>query len=498
MKRIVMCFVLVGLCGLMGCASGVRSGSGGGGDGPHLAMGLRVGEVTQGSAIVWTKLTREAERNWEGEKIVGQIGPRVVLSLEQGAMKTDEYEPLGVAVEDMEGACVGMAGEVVAMWSEAGGESSGVSDWRVVFGANDFTHQFKLKGLKSGTKYNVTIMARPVGGRTATAVYDGSFTTAAADDVWQDVKFGVVTGQAYKDLDDPNGYNIYEAMAGMDLSFLCATGDSIYYDSEEPQARTVELARYHWARMYSLPRIKGLHRTVPGYWEKDDHDTLSDDIYPAKRPVWMEPLTWEDGLRLFREQVPMGEKTYRTVRWGKGLQVWFVENRDFRSDNIDEDGPGKTIWGAEQKAWLKRTLLESDATFKVLVSPTPVVGPDRPNKMDSHANQGFFYEGNAFRNWTKEAGLENLYVVCGDRHWQYMSVDPKSGLREFSCGPASDVHASGSPGWDRPMQPYHNVQGGFLTVEVKKDGGEERIGFTFYGTDGGVGFEYTSSSGEHQ
>ena len=46
----------------------------------------------------------------------------------------------------------------------------------------------------------------------------------------------------------------------------------------------------------------------------------------------------------------MGEQTYRTFRWGKDLQIWLVEGRDFRSPNNMPDGPDKTIWGAEQKA----------------------------------------------------------------------------------------------------------------------------------------------------
>ena len=36
-----------------------------------------------------------------------------------------------------------------------------------------------------------------------------------------------------------------------------------------------------------------------------------------------------------------------------------------------------------------------------------------------------------------------MYVVTGDRHWQYVSVDSKTGVREYSCGPASDQHAGG-------------------------------------------------------
>ena len=46
----------------------------------------------------------------------------------------------------------------------------------------------------------------------------------------------------------------------------------------------------------------------------------------------------------------------------------FTEGRDFRSPNKMADGPDKTIWGAEQKAWFKRTVKESDATWKVLDS----------------------------------------------------------------------------------------------------------------------------------
>jgi alkaline phosphatase D len=242
--------------------------------------------------------------------------------------------------------------------------------------------------------------------------------------------------------------------------------------------------------MYSLPRVVEFHREVPGYWEKDDHDVLSDDVWPTLNPKWMLPMTFEDGLRIFREQVPMGDKTFRTVRWGKGLQVWMVEGRDFRSANTMEDGPEKTIWGFEQREWLMRTILESDASFKVLVSPTPIVGPDRTNKRDNHSNLAFAYEGSLFRNWTKEKKLGNLYVVCGDRHWQYMSVDPKTGLREFSCGPASDVHAGGTPGHNLEYQPFHRVAGGFLAVTVTREDDAPIIIFRFHDVDGEVVHEY--------
>ncbi len=58
-------------------------------------------------------------------------------------------------------------------------------------------------------------------------------------------------------------------------------------------------------------------------------------------------------------------KTYRTYRPNRDLQIWFVEGRDYRDPNKMPDGPEKTLWGAQQIAWLKRTLLESDATFRL-------------------------------------------------------------------------------------------------------------------------------------
>jgi len=85
------------------------------------------------------------------------------------------------------------------------------------------------------------------------------------------------------------------------------------------------------------------HRQIPGYFMKDDHDTWMDDSWPGMKSPFMGDFTFEQGQRVFLEQVPMGEKTYRTFRWGKDLQIWLVEGRDFRSPNDMPDGPGKTI-----------------------------------------------------------------------------------------------------------------------------------------------------------
>ena len=451
--------------------------SAGAADGPHLGMGFRVGEVTSTSAIVWTRLTATAERNHEGYREPKKRTPRV-----------NAYVPSTVPVSSRQGEISGAAGQVRVHWEEHGKKNSRHSSrWVTVTAAEDFVHQFPIVGLVAGRRYYLEVEARPQAGDRVSARTRGEFRTPQVAGTPQEVTFTVVTGQSYWDLDDPAGYHIYPAMARLRPHFIVPTGDTVYLDSEAPRARTTTLARYHWHRMYSLPRHVSFHRKVPGYWEVDDHDSWVDDGWATKPSPWMLPLTFKQGFAIYREQVPMGRLTYRTVRWGRDLQIWLVEGRLYRSPNSMPDGPGKTIWGAEQLAWLKRTILASDASFRVLISPTPIVGPDRKKgKNDNHSNRAFATEGNHFRNWTRENRLQNLFVCCGDRHWQYLSTDPVTGLREFSCGPASDKHAGGSPGRDPRIQSFHRVKGGFLSVHVLREQGRPVIRLSHHGVQGRV------------
>jgi alkaline phosphatase D len=389
------------------------------------APGPKVGEVTDTSAVVWVRRTAPG-------KVRVRYGTKEDLS---DAKATDEAD---------------------------------VTD------ATDFARQFKLTGLEPATVYHFEAECR------------GRFRTAPRAEQPADVAFVVITGQAYKDLDHPEGFNIYPSMAKLDPDFIVPTGDSVYYDNDPPLATTPALCRLHWQRMYGLPRLVEFHRRIPAYWEKDDHDLLMDDCWPGMKPARVAPLTWEQGLQVFREQVPQPEKPYRTFRWGQHLQVWLTEGRDFRSSNKDPDGPAKTIWGAEQKAWFKKTVLESDATWKVLVSPTPIVGPDRSNKGDNHANAAFRTEGDEIRRWIKDNVPANFFIACGDRHWQYHSVHPETGVHEFSCGPASDKHAGGSPGENKDYHRFHRVKGGFLSVSVT--GGA--LSFRLHDVQGAVVYEH--------
>jgi alkaline phosphatase D len=316
----------------------------------------------------------------------------------------------------------------------------------------------------------------------------GGFVTAPASDAAARVTFCVMTCQQYEDRDRPDGFEIYPSMLALRPDFFVNTGDAVYYDHGPVHAVNASLARYHWARVFGFDTLRQFHRQVGSYFLKDDHDVLTNDSEPGTQSG---DLTFAEGLRIFHEQTALGQPPYRTVRWGKLLQVWLVEGRDFRTAAGAPKGAPKTIWGADQIAWVERTLAESDAAFKILITPTPMVGPDRPQKDDNYSNAGFNPEGARLRAML--AKHPNIVAITGDRHWQYVSVDPVTKLEEWSVGAASDAHAGG---WneDKPREMHRFLRikhGGFLSGEVAPGaaGAKPTLTLRLHEVKGGVVFE---------
>ncbi len=447
--------------------------------GPYHATGTRVGEVTEHTAIVWTRLTRHPQRNNNGVVYPRNAGAKLPL-------------PKAVPVEQIEGACSGMAGRVRLLYGLNEDLSHATQTaWVDVTDATDFIHQFNLDRLKPDSVYYYASQSADPGDSEVRSEFRGRFFTPPSSKTPSDFRFCVMTCQGYQDRDHAEGHPIYPAMLKLEPKFVTMTGDLVYYDSNEPIAVTPQLARLHWERMFSLPRLIAMMRSTSSYWLKDDHDTLTNDAGPDHKTVGAREggLSFAEGQAIFRQQAPLGEASYRTFRWGRDLQIWFTDGRDFRSPNNAPDGPEKTIWGAEQKAWFKRTVQESDATWKLLISPTPLVGPDRLNKRDNHANAAFAHEGDEIRAWIKAHVPDNFFVVCGDRHWQFHSVHPVSGVHEFSVGAASNSHAGGSPGEDKTYHRFHRQKGGFLSVELRPEEKQSRITFQLRDVDGVVVYE---------
>ena len=412
-------------------------------DAAGFANGVKIGEVTDTTAVVWTRLTEREEADnqineWRGKNWPWRApGSQGVLRLEY--------------------------------WKHSEKEKTMSSDPVEVSSDTDFCHQFKLDELSPGTRYEFFVEGSTFKTESGTLAGEttrskrGSFTTAPAKDSEEPITFVVSTCQDFWRRDDKaNGHIIYKSMLQHDPAFFVQTGDTLYYDKPNPLAQDIATARYKWNRLYSLPNLRNFHSQVPSYWLHDDHDVLKNDCWPGQT---YGELTWEQGLQVWREQIPQSDKPYRTFRWGKNLQVWFPEGREFRSPNNMPDGPEKSILGKEQWEWLEKSMRASDATFKLYVSATPVVGPDRKGKKDNHANKVFAHEGERLRKFLNS--IPGCFVINGDRHWQYHSVDPVTGLNEFGSGPASDIHAGGfSKKLQEEWQPFLRIKGGYLSVRV--------------------------------
>ena len=387
--------------------------------------------------------------------------------------------------------------------------------WIKASSDNDYIVKVKVAGLGPSTQYYYRLEY----GSQQDDTQKGricSFRTLGGEHAVQKTKFVVVTGMnyfffhegpyrpegAYQGDDKHLGYPGLEAILKLKPDFFVGTGDNVYFDHPaksqradrwmgtawSDRAKTESEMRRKYHEQFIQPRYIDLFAEVPTYWEVDDHDYRYNDCDNTGNKM----PTPEMGRRNFREQLPVVDPadptalTYGTFRISRDLQIWLVEGRCYRSPNKMPDGPDKTIWGKTQRQWLKETLLSSDATFKILISPTPLVGPDDRSKRDNHTNiNGFRFEAQKFFEWLKQNGFleKNFYILCGDRHWQYHAKHP-SGFEEFSCGALVDANSrlgvkAGSPKSTDPEgkieQFYCQLEGepsgGFLmvTVSPKKD-----------------------------
>ncbi len=447
--------------------------------GPMQASGIKIVEVAQDAATVWTRTTR-----WHAQNLGDMAELTFAEPVKKGTHNRGPQLPV-TGIDGLRYAIPGIPGEVRVRY-RTGSEPWRETDWVATIVEADYSRLVELKGLKADKEYEVRVEARPLGESNVTSTTSGKFKTLAPLDRPTNIRLAVTTCQEFADRDGPFGFDLYRTMLRRSTDAMVHAGDVVYYDK---QARSVPLAHYHWHRVYGLPSVVEFHRQVPAYFLKDDHDTYVDDSWPGQKFPWTEAFTFEDGQRIFVEQTGMPEKGYRTYAFGRDLQVWMMEGRNYRSPNNAEASADKTIWGKAQWDWLQQSMEASQAKFKVVISPTPIVGPDRDNKHDNHANDAFEIEGERVREYLAKS--KRTFSVCGDRHWQYHSIDPKTGLHEFSVGAASDRHAGG---WDpkdyRPeIHRYLRVGGGYLEIDVSNKGDRTSLTMRHLDTEGNIGHE---------
>ena len=219
---------------------------------------------------------------------------------------------------------------------------------------NDFTGVASLSGLHPATRYFYRVRVKE--DDPANAIV-GSFVTAPPPDRPDEVTFLWGADLGGQGICRQPGYPIFDILNAQSADFFLFAGDTIYADSRCPsppnapgadfKATTQEQfwAKYRYQREDRALRNFFTHTSVYATW--DDHEVTGDFAGPA------EPLM-PIGLQAFRNYFPFASadrqdrRLYRSFRWGNHLDLFMLDTRQYRSPNIQPDGPEKTMLGATQ------------------------------------------------------------------------------------------------------------------------------------------------------
>jgi alkaline phosphatase D len=382
------------------------------GNTPAVTHGVVVGDVTSRSAVVWARADRE------------------------GTLKVHL----------------------------SGGKHDGVG--RItVRAADDYTGQVVLTGLTPDTDYRYRI------GSTR-----GSFETAPAARDAEPVRLafgGDVAGQNVC-RDTREGFPIMDTVRRFEPDVFVGLGDMIYADNGcDPVGRygnrqlpgpgpAPDLATFwaHWRyNRADLASQRLLASTsYVGVW--DDHEVVNDfgplsdtrSTPPYTPGVHLLPI----GLEALLDYTPIAvaantpKRLYRSLRWGKHLELFVLDTRQYRDANAASDSPDrpKTMLGREQLTWLKESLAVSDATWKVIVSSVPMsipTGFPPTGGRDGWANfdqtTGFEQELLDILRFMESEGIVNTVWITTDVHfaeafrYRPFAANPDFSVYELATGP---------------------------------------------------------------
>ncbi len=359
-----------------------------------------------------------------------------------------------------------------------------------------YTARVVLAGLPAGQDvfYRVTFL--DLGDvKTTSAPVEGRFRTAPGDA--RDVTFvwsGDTAGQGWGINAEWGGMKLYEVMRGLDPDFFVHSGDMIYADgplkaevdlpgggkwknlvTEEKSkvAETIEEFRGNYRYNMSDEHVRRFNAQVPQYVQWDDHEVTNNwfherVIEDPRYTVKSAGLLAARAKRAMFEFTPLvghpdeSDRVYRRVSRGPNLDLFMIDMRSYRGPNGENRetalGDATRILGREQSAWLKRELLASRATWKVIAADMPiglVVYHDFGKKWGSEAvaqgngpAQGRELEIADLLRFIKQNDVRNVVWITADVHYcathlyepgraQFTDFEP---FYEFVSGP---LHAGG-------------------------------------------------------
>jgi alkaline phosphatase D len=266
-----------------------------------FSLGVQAGEVTAKSAVLWAKANK---------------GGRYTVEVARNKRFTRELHSHGVRARK----------------------------------SHDNTVQMRMGGLHAGTHY----FFRFLRGRLRSDI--GSFETApkptksaTVNFAWSgDVDFNPEPGKSQPYWNDGG---VFGQMRAERNDFNINLGDTIYSDSEvpgrlNPIALTVPQKWAKYRVNLANRNLQALRRSTGLFSHWDDHEFVN-DFSPNENTfsnnVNINGRTlYKRGVQAFRDYSPVHytgrDGLYRTVRWGKNLELFFLDERSFRSAKADEGG----------------------------------------------------------------------------------------------------------------------------------------------------------------
>jgi alkaline phosphatase D len=346
----------------------------------------------------------------------------------------------------------------------------------------DFTAKALIEGLPAGADVFYRIRFQDHAAPTIlSAPQVGHFRTAPREPrslsfVWS----GDVAGQGWGIDPSRGGMRTFATMLRSEPDFFIHCGDSIYADcpipaelklpngeiwrnivTEEKSKVAETLAEFRGNYKYNLldENLRTFNAAVPIFAQWDDHE-VTDDWCPdepiaSRRHGGTILQLAARANRAFHEFMPIrgtlaeAGRIYRRIPYGPLLDVFMLDMRSYRTAN----GQRADIFGSTQLAWIKRELLRSQATWKVIAADLPIglISHDAVAQGDGPPS-GREHEIAELLSFITRAGVCNTVWITADMHYTAAHFyDPNAAVFqdfhpfwEFVSGP---IHAgTWSPG----------------------------------------------------
>jgi alkaline phosphatase D len=416
-------------------------------DPPAFSSGVTAGEVSSTSAILWTRAQRAGTVTLRMSRVSALATCSAPAPPRPGA------RPVGVLRRTLTAKAV-----------------------------SDFTVRTTMRRLRRATRYFYRFCSGSQRSRL------GVFKTAPTTKATKTVRFAV-TGDADGTIDPAtrapayNRFEVYRRMVAENNDFNVNLGDVMYSDSAVAGVPPALSLTDKWAKYrlnLTYPNLRRLRSSTALYSHWDDHEWIDN----FSRPVFGGRF-FQVGAKAFLNYNPAKYRPatglYRRFRWGRNVEVFFLDERAFRSapasinpactnpttkgpDPLPQlpqrlrqslaaqiglpalavpavdpactatiNDPARTMLGKAQLRAFKNAVSKSKATFKIIMNEVPI----QALYWDPYDRwEGYAAERRALLTYL-QARVRNLVFLTTDFHATMVNTVKLTSLPEE--GPSVDT-----------------------------------------------------------